>query len=81
MLSQLKYMLNIFTADCSHRTGEMKVVDTIWELHTLIAIKTEKWSYHIPVMGDSFYNVHCAVQELLTYGGQKRTLGCSYSNY
>jgi len=37
---QVKYLLNIFTTDCQCHTAEMEVVETLWQLHTLIVINS-----------------------------------------
>jgi len=35
-MAPVKYLLNIFTTDCQLQTAEMAVVETLWQLHTLI---------------------------------------------
>jgi len=36
------FLLNIFTTDCQRHTAKMAVVETLWQLHTVIAINS--WS-------------------------------------
>ena len=46
----VKYLLNIFTADCLCHTAEMAVVETVWQLHTIIVINswlTKQSSGHV----------------------------------
>ena len=37
-----------FTTDCRHHTAEMVVVDTIWQLHTIIVLNS--WCYELLIL-------------------------------